>query len=533
MSLALPFTIVGSATLASRVTGFVRDILIAAMLGTGPVADIYVAAFLIPNLFRKMMSEGALNAAIVPRLARLEQEGGQQAARGFSDDVLSLLCVVVILLVAIAEFAMPTIMSVLAFGFRAEEAKFADAVLFGRIAFPFVGFVVIVALMSALLNAVERYAIAALVPLVLNLMMIGVLLALIVAIPVGQRQAGLVLVTTVLVAGLAQLVLLWWAAAREGFDVRPRPWDAVMGRIDPAAKTLLLLVLPGMVIAGSGHVHMVVASQFASLEPRAISWLYYADRLFQLPLGFVASAIGIVLLPRISRALNQDDRPAMTAAQNESLVFASLLILPATVALYVLAKPIAAVLFQRGAFLAEDARATAGMLRILALALPAFVLIKVILPTFLAREEFRTPLVAVAIALGANILGAIFFRDIERSIAPACGVAIGAWTNALVLVIAAHTRMAISRRTYGRLAGACAAAIVMGFCVGWLAMEFKGLLTPARQFHEKGFFLFLICLAGILVYLAIARLLGAYDLAFLGLRDRKLGFLTGKPPQQP
>lgn len=521
MSLALPFTIVGSATLASRITGFFRDILIAAILGAGPVADVYVAAFLIPNLFRKMMSEGALNASIVPRLARLEQEGGVQAARGYSDDLLSLLSVVVIVMVLIAELAMPQIMSVLAFGFRADTEKFADAVLFGRIAFPFVGFVLVVALMSALLNAAEKYALAALVPLVLNILMIGVLLALVVAMPIGKRDAGLVLVTTVLAAGLLQLALLWWSAARAGFDVRPRPWDALTGRVDPTAKTLLLLALPGMVIAGSGHVHMVVASQFASLEPRAISWLYYADRLFQLPLGFVASAIGVVLLPRISRALNQGDKQAMADAHSESLVFASLLILPATVALYVLARPIAAVLFQRGAFTAEDARATAALLRILALALPAFVLIKVILPSFLAREQIRTPLVAVGIALGANIAGGLILRGIDGPLAPAYGVCIGAWTNALVLVLAARGRMAIRSSAYFRAFAALIAAALMGFLVAWLAMEFKPQLAAERNFYEKGLVLGMICLSGLVAYAALARLLGAFTFAGLGLRSRK------------
>jgi putative peptidoglycan lipid II flippase len=521
MSLALPFTIVGSATLASRVTGFIRDILIAAMLGAGPIADIYVAAFLIPNLFRKMMSEGALNAAIVPRLARIEREGGQQASRGFSDDVLSLLSVVVIALVAIAEFGMPAIMSVLTHGFKADAGKFTDAVLFGRIAFPFVGFVLIVALLSALLNAVERYAIAALVPLVLNLMMIGMLLALIVAVPVSQRQAGVALVSTILAAGFVQLVLLWITAARAGFDVRPRPIDALRGRIDPAAKTLLLLALPGMVIAGSGHVHMIVASQFASLEPRAISWLYFADRLFQLPLGFVASAIGIVLLPRISRALHDNDKNAIAEAQSESLVFASLLILPAVVGLFVLAKPITSVLFQRAAFLAEDARATAAMLKVLALALPAFVLIKVILPSFLAREEMRTPIIAVGIALAANVSGAILLRGYNPHLAPAYGVMIGAWTNAIVLVLASAGRLKVMPGTYRRILAALVAALAMGFAVSWVATTLKTLLRASLNFGIRGTVLILICLAGGVLYLVLARLLGGFDLADLRKRIRK------------
>lgn len=521
MSLALPFTIVGSATLASRLTGFVRDILIAAILGTGPVADVYVVAFLIPNLIRRMMSEGAFNAAIVPRLARLEQEGGKQAARGFSDDLLSLLLVVVIVLVAIAEIAMPAIMSVLAYGFRADAPKFADAVLFGRIAFPFVGLILFAALMSALLNAVERYAIAALVPVVLNLLLIGVMLVLLGVFPVEQRQAGVVLVTTVLAAGFVQLALLWWASAREGFDLRPHPIDAVRGRIDPAAKTLLLLALPAMVIAGSGHVHMIVASQFASLEPRGVSWLYFADRLFQLPLGFVASAIGVVLLPRVSRALNQGDEAAMAEAQSESLVFAALLILPATMGLYILAKPITAILFQRAAFLAEDAAMTGSILKVLALALPAFVLVKVILPLFLAREEMRIPIIAVVLALCANVIGVLVFRGAMPRLAPAYGVMIGAWVNAIVLVVAASGRFRLMPRTLWRLLAALVAAAVMGAFVAWLAKELKFLLEPTQGIGVKGSALVAICLAGGILYLAIARVLGAFSFSSLGLGQQK------------
>jgi putative peptidoglycan lipid II flippase len=516
MSLALPFTIVGSATLLSRLTGFLRDVLIAAMLGAGPVADIYVAAFLIPNLFRKMMSEGALNAAIVPRLARLEQEGGKQAARGFSDDLLSLMVVAVIVMIAVAEFAMPQIMSALAYGFRVDGNKFSDAVLFARIAFPFVGCILIAALMSALLNTAERFAVAAMVPLVLNLMLIAALLALLV-LPVEKRQAGLVLVTTVLVAGFVQLVLLWRAAGRAGFDIRPRPLDALNGRIDPGVKTLLLYALPAMVIAGSGHVHMIIASQFASLEPRAMAWLYFADRLFQLPLGFVAAAVGIVLLPRISRALNQDDKPMMAEAQSESLVFASLLILPATVALVILAKPITSVLFQRGAFGFHDVRATAGMLKVLALALPAFVLIKVVLPGFLAREEMRPPLVAVGFALLANVAGVLVFRAGGFTIAPAIGVAIGAWTNGLVLLVLAqqHGRLAILPRALLRVLAVGIASGAMGLAVAWFAGVMKPYLGMGRPLYEKGPALLLVCLVGLTVYLALARLMGAYTFAAL------------------
>lgn len=515
MSLALPFTIVGSATLLSRVTGFVRDVLIAAMLGTGGVADAYVAAFLIPNLIRKMMSEGAFNAAVVPRLARLEQEGGPQAVRAFSDDVFSLLTVVLVVLVAVAELAMPMLMSTLAHGFKADQAKFADAILFGRIAFPFVGFVVIVALMASMLNAAERYGAAAIVPLVLNLLMIGVLVGLLM-MPVEKRQAGLLLVTTVLVAGVAQLALLWFAAAKAGFAPRPRFIDALRGRMDPEAKTLLLLSVPGMIAAGSGHVHMIVASQFASLHPAAVSWLYYTDRLFQLPLGFVAAAVGIVLLPRMSRALQVGDDHAIAEAQSEGFSYAFLLILPAAMGLAVLAKPITQVLYERGAFTHEDARATAQLLRILAAALPAFVLIKVILPGFLAREEFRIPLLAVGVALAVNIATAFFLWSGQGAKAPAYGVAAGAWVNALVLLGGGRGRIHLLPRTLVKLLACLVAAGAMGLAVHYLGMMAAPWLDPQKPFYIKGPVLLGLCGAGVMLYLALARLLGAFR--FSGLR---------------
>ncbi len=187
-----------------------------------------------------------------------------------------------------------------------------------------------------------------------------------------------------------------------------------------------------MIVAGSGHVHMVVASQTASLEPRIVSMLYFADRLFQLPLGFVASAIGVVLLPHVSRGFQHGDREGMAIAQTESVIFASLLIFPATAGLWVLAEPIVAILFRHGAFLAEDAYHTARILRVLVLALPAFVLIKVALPAFLAREEVGRPLLIAAFALAINGVLALVLHGHDPVIAPAWGVVAGVWTNALI-----------------------------------------------------------------------------------------------------
>ncbi|MCZ8184097.1 MAG: murein biosynthesis integral membrane protein MurJ [Beijerinckiaceae bacterium] len=520
MSLALPFTIVGSATLASRVTGFLRDVMIAAALGTGPIADIYVAAFLIPNLIRKMVSEGAFNASLVPRLARLEREGGQQAMQGFFEDLLSILLVATILLVLLAELFMPQVMTLLAHGFAADPGKLDNAVLFGRIAFPFVGFVILGAAIAALLNALDRFALAALVPLTLNLMMILVLAVILAGATAGPRESGLVLVSTVLVAGLVQLIMLWLAARRLGLALSPRPWDALAGRIDPGAWSLLMRMLPAMVVAGSGHVHMVMASQTASLEPRILSMLYFADRLFQLPLGFVASAIGIVLLPHVSRGFQQGDGEAMAQAQTESVIFAALLIFPATIGLWILAEPIVSILFRHGAFLAEDARHTARILKVLVLALPAFVLIKVVLPAFLAREEMGRPVLAALLALAVNGIAAWFLRTVDPVLAAPGGVVAGVWVNTLLLLAMARGRLAFQPRAGWRVAATLLCALAMGWCIHAILPHATPLLEPGRGFGLRVAVLAALCLGGILVFGVLTRLMGVYSLAAIRRQAR-------------
>lgn len=528
MSLSRHLTIVGSATLLSRVTGFVRDVLIAAILGTSSIADVYVAAFLIPNLVRRMMSEGALNAAIVPRLARIEQEGGRPALRAYSEDLLSLISVAAFVLVILAELFMPAIMSLVAHGFAADAKKSANAVLFGRIAFPFVGLTLVVALLSTLLNARERFAIAALVPVILNLALIAVMIFLLTTLHVGQFQAGLILVSTVVAAGIIQLVLLWLVAVRAGVAVLPRPQDVLAGRIDVDARGALLLALPGMLIAGSGHVHMIIASLFASFEPRGVSLLYFADRLFQLPLGFVASAIGVVLLPRIARAMQQQDGAAIASAQSESLSFAALLILPSAAGLLVLAEPIIAVLFERAAFTAEDSAAAAANLRVLACALPAFVVVKIILPTFLARERMSLPLAAVGVALLVNVATVLAAGARLGLLAPVIGVAAGAWANALILMVAVHGRFELAARALRRLAAAAAAAFAMALVVSWLAGLAAPWLQPDLPIVWKGGALVALCLAGGAVFLAMALLLRAIDPSMIAPARARIAGRSGR-----
>lgn len=515
MSLAVPFTVVGSATLLSRVTGFVRDVLVAALLGTGGVAEAYVAAFLLPNLVRRMMSEGGLHAAMVPRLARLEQQGGDKAAREFAEEALALLSVLAILMVLAAEFFMEPLMRVLAHGLSEDPALFAQAVLFGRIAFPFVGFTLLLALYAALLNSVERYAIAALVPVMLNLLLIGVMVTLLVATDISQKRAGLFLVVTILLAGFVQLVLLGMALSRTGFRVLPRPGAFRRGFYSREARMALWLAVPGMAVAGSGHLHLLIAAQFASFRPHGLPTLYFADRLFQLPLGFAASAIGVVLLPRIARALQARDEAGLDAARVESFRFAVLLVLPSAAGLFLLADPIIAVLFQRGAFTAEDALATAANLRGLALALPAFVLAKILLPEFLAEERMRTPLLAIGLACGLNALAVWLIGPRQNALAPVLGVMIGAWSYAAILYGIARKRLRLGWRALRDLAAAMAATAGMAVALRFALPPIEPFLAAGNPLAIKALALTSIILLGAGVHLLLARLFGILDFRLL------------------
>lgn len=524
-SLARLLTLVGSATLLSRITGFFRDVLIAALLGAGPAADAFVAAFLLPNLIRRMMSEGALNAALVPPLARAER-AGETAERALIAEVWALLIAALVVILLGAELFMPIIMDGLARGFRSDTDKFSEAVLLARIAFPFVALVVLSAFLATLLNARERYAIAALAPLALNILMILALGAL---FALGHQRAqtnGRILVGVIVVGGAVQLALLAVAALRAGFSLRPS--FAVFRGQHNQARGLLLLALPGMVVAGSGHLHLMLASLFASFEPKAMAWLYYADRLFQLPLGFVASAVGVVLLPRLSRALQAHDTRQMHATQSEALVFALALILPASLALLLLAPVITDVLFVRGAFEAQDAAATATLLRVLATSLPAFVVVKAFLPLYLAREEMGIPLFALGLGVAANVLcgslignpgwgpgaGATEFYVAQAPLAPVLGVTIGAWLNAFVLVVLARHRMAVSLGTVFRLGGVVAATLGMGLVLAWCYEVLMLWMRPPQPFGVKGSVLAALCGGGVALYALLAAMLGVFRSPF-------------------
>ncbi len=430
MSLYRSFATVGGLTAISRVLGFVRDQLIAYVLGTGAVADAFIVAFRIPNLFRRLFAEGAFNSAFVPLFAeRLEGTNPAEAKR-FAEEALAGLFAVLLVFTVIAEIAMPYVMPFIAVGFTGDQAKFDLTVLLTRIAFPYLICMSLMALYAGVLSGLRQYAAASAAQIMLNVVLT---IAMGIAYWLGLSRsptAGIVLACAVTLAGLIQLGMLARDSSRHGMSLALR-WP----RQTDGMKRLVTLGIPALIAGGITQLNIVVGTNIASLQAGANSFLYYADRLYQLPLGIVGIAIGVVLLPDIARKLKAGDLVAVHENQNRSIEFSLLLTLPAAVALAVVPLPIITVLFERGAFTAANSPPTAWALSAFAFGLPAFVLNKVLSPAYFARSDTRTPMNFALVNLLVNAVGsvALFFILQHFGFMPHVGIAIAttlaAWLN--------------------------------------------------------------------------------------------------------
>ncbi len=471
------FATVGGLTMVSRLLGFIRDILIAATLGSGVVADAFFVAFRFPNLFRRLFGEGAFNSAFVPLFAKRLEGEGEGEARRFAEQAMSVLFFSLLVLSVLIVLAMPWLMVLLAPGFVSNPAKYDLAVLLSQIAFPYLLCMSIAALLSGVLNSLNRFWAAAAAPILLNIVLIT---AISLAIWLGYTErfgAGVILAVGVAIAGVAQLAMLWIAVRAAGLKLKLR-WP----RYTAGVKRLVELGIPGVIAGGITQINIVVGTMIATLQAGAVSYLYYADRLYQLPLGIVGVAIGVVLLPELSRKLRAGEHDIAMHSQNRSLEIALLLTIPAAVALAIAAEPIIRVLFERGAFTVADTAATAPALAAFAIGLPAFVLIKVFQPAFFAREDTKTPMRFAAVNMVVNVIGslALFFAFKAMGRPPHVGIAlatsIAAWVNALLLWGTLRQRGDFigDRRLLRNLPIIIAASLAMG-AVLWFAIP---LLAP-------------------------------------------------------
>jgi putative peptidoglycan lipid II flippase len=518
MMLYRAFATVGGLTMISRVLGFIRDILIAAALGTGFVADAFFVAFRFPNLFRRLFGEGAFNAAFVPLFARRLEGEGEAAAKRFAEDAMAGLGFVILILSAIAMVAMPWLMLALAPGFAATPEKYDLAVALTRIAFPYLLCMSLVALLSGVLNTYHRYWAAAAAPILLNIILI---LAIMIALAAGyadRLEAGFVLATAVTVAGFAQFAMLWIAVRRAGIrlSLRLPNWNDGMRR-------LVSLGIPGVIAGGITQINIVVGTIIASLQAGAVSFLYYADRLYQLPLGIVGIAIGVVLLPELSRKLRAGDTAAVQESQNRSLEFALMLTVPAAIALAIAAEPIVSVLFERGAFTAADSAATAAALVAFSFGLPAFVLIKVFQPAFFAREDTKTPMWFAGVSMLVNVAGSLvlFYWFRAQGWMPHVGIALATsaagWVNAAMLWYVLHRdgSFAADRALLRNLPAIVVASVVMGGCLYYILPFLAPYTAAAAPLYQRVVGLGVLITCGLAVFFGLLLVLGRFRLGRL------------------
>ena len=421
---------VGVWTMASRVLGFARDMLIAAMLGAGPVADAFFVALKLPNLFRRLFGEGAFNAAFVPSFTGMLQAEGKEAANRFAEEAASVMAFWLGGLTIAGMVFMPQVMVVLAPGFSAIPEKFDLAVNLTRITFPYLFLICLTALFSGVLNGLDRFAAAAAAPVLFNVFSIAAMLGLTPYV----ANAGYALAWGVSVSGVAQLALLVWAVRRAGMRVRiPRP------RLTPQMHELFRKMAPGLVGAGVTQLNLAVDVIIASLlPPGTVALLYYADRIQQLPLGVIGTAVGTALLPMLARQVRAGEAEGAITTLNRALEFALFLTIPAALALAVSAFPIVWVLFGRGAFDMEAARLSAQALAAYALGLPAFVAVKVLAPAFFARGDTAKPVKIGMSAVALNLALNVAFMVPLRHIGPALSTSIAAIFNCVWLAWVLH-----------------------------------------------------------------------------------------------
>lgn len=491
---------VGFWTLASRILGFVREILLTAYIGPGPVMDAFVAAFRLPNLFRRFFAEGAFNAAFVPMFSkRLEADDDPQ---GFARQAFNLLGFSVLILVGLGMVFMPALVWATAEGFKGDE-RFDLAVGYGYIVFPYILFMSLAALFSGVLNATGRFAAAAAAPVLLNIFACSAMIA-------GAVLGGEVitwLIWVIPVAGVAQLALVWVAAERAGIVIRPG-----LPRLTPEMRHLVAVAVPAALAMGVTQVNLVVGQLVASKTEKAISWLFAADRLYQLPLGVVGIAVGIVLLPDLSRRLRADDETGAREAYSRAGEFALLLTIPSSVAFLVMPLPLVSVLFQRGQFTAEDSAATALALAIYGLGLPAFVLQKVLQPLYFAREDTRSPFRYAVVAMVVNAVLAFGLYPVVGWIAPAIAASAAGWAMVLLLAIGARGLGDVARfdaRFRKRTWRIVLASVIMG-AVLYVAQHFAGWIFDVPRWRYLA--LFGMILLGAVTYFGAGQMLGALRL---------------------
>ncbi len=512
MSLVKKFATVGGATLGSRIFGFVRETLMAAALGTGPMADVFYAAFRFPNLFRRLFAEGAFNAAFVPLFAKEIEANGIDGAKRFSEEVFGVLFSVLLLITIMMELCMPLLVRfVIAPGFADDPEKFDITIRMAAVMFPYLMCMSLTAMMSGMLNSLHHFFAAAVAPVFLNVVMIG---ALFYALYTGAEPLATAwyLSWGVLAAGVLQLAVVYFGVLHAGISIGFR-----FPKMTPNVKRLLILAVPAAVTGGITQINQLIGQAIASSREGAIAALQYADRIYQLPLGVVGVAVGVVLLPELARALKGGALREAAFLQNRSIEFVMFLTIPAGFALWILSDEIIRVLYERGAFHEQNTLIVGSILAIYGIGLPAFVLIKALQPGFYAREDTKTPMRFSAIAVATNCATALTLFPYMGAPGIAVAEATAGWISTVLLFTTLLRRghltweWALAKRT----ALLIVASAVMGVAIMYLKHYWAPSLASGAPLLTKVSTLGLLIAISIVIYFATAFLIGGADLGMI------------------
>ena len=513
MRLLKSTAIIGSLTLVSRLLGLVREVLVAWFLGAGVVSDAFFTAFKLPNVFRRMFAEGAFNAAFVPLYARRIEEDGEASADEFAKEAMAALFVCVATVVIIFELTMPWSLSLIGYGLeRAIDpvtglSPYYLAVRYAQITMPYLLFMSLAALFSGVLNTRNHFALAAAIPILLNLFMITALVAGGSA-GLSQKLIGYGLSFAVVISGIAQMGAVLWGCKKVGVKIGfKRP------RLTPGVKRLAILGVPGMLSAGITQINLLISHSIATMQQSAASWLTYADRLYQLPLGMIGIAMGIALLPALSRRLRAGDTVGAKQSLNRAVEIAAFFTIPAAFALAVIPDFLITGLYQRGAFTSETTLEVTKALRMFAYGVPAFVMLKILTPAFFAREDTKTPMIYAGLSAIINIcLGLYLFKSIGfQGLALATSAA--AWVNVICLtwLLLRDESFMPDVRLLSRLPRIAVASAVMAAALMAITPRLSQYLTG--HFVKDFIVLGTACGAGFIIYAAAAALLRAFNMS--------------------
>jgi putative peptidoglycan lipid II flippase len=508
MSLARNVATVGVINFLSRILGLGRDMLIAAVFGAGVRADAFFVAFQLANLIRRLLAEGATNAALVPLYLRARDQGGDAGAGAFAGQLIGTLALGLTALALLLAAAMPLVVILLAPGFIFGGPRMTIAVELARLILPYLVLAGPLAVLMGVLNANYRFAVAALAAVVFNVTML-LALGLVLLLQTGDSEiSGQIVAASIALAGLGQLALVG-AGVWIGHQ-RVTPLGVSFAA---PVRRFLALAVPGLVAGGIPQITMIAAVMVASASPSAVSWLYYPNRLIELPVGVVGITIGTVLVPAFSHALRSGDSVEVAAAESRGLEIALFLALPAAIGLAVLAEPIVSALFERGAFTAADSAATAAALVALAFGLPGHVLVKAFSPIFFAREDTATPMLAALAGFAVALVASVLLLPSLGHVGVAIGTAFSGWFGAamLAVIIARRIGFSLDAAARRRLPRIGLAALVMGVAITALQASLGPWLS-----HPSGLLRLVVLGAligcGFMVYAALLHFLGVAQL---------------------